>query len=276
MSAPSTVQWLRTAVHRIAVGSGRRATYLAAWTLHRGRRIWTRATGWLGEGEGIGWLLRLAVLLGLAAILRKTLTAVAVGIYHRIEDGGAPLLLWGTAACWIVSAYRAGADDWKPKRPAAPAPADADQEQAPPEQAGGEEPPAAVEQPKAPPVSPVALVAAVRDVGTPHAQLKPLAAHLATTTDAVRAAAAGIGWPVKDVRMEGRSSSAGLRWDDCPSPPPVAPPEASSAQVGATDDNDDRPGEGHEERLRVVAIGQGGVVVQRLAEMVRHHSLRKS
>lgn len=278
MSAPSTVQWLRTAVHRIAVGSERRATYLAAWTIHRGRRIWDGARGWLDEGVGIGWLLRAGLLLVAAAILRKIFTAVAVGIYHQVEDGGAPRLLWGAAACWIVSAYRAGAEGWKPKRPAAPEPAAGEQEQSPSEgDAVTEQPPAAAEQPKAPPVSPVALVAAVRDVGTPHAQLKPLAEHLATTTDAVRAAAAGIGWPVKDVRMEGRSSSTGLRWDDCPSPPAVAPPGGVVGAGQAADDNDDdRPGEGHGEGLRVVAIGQGGVVVQRLAGMVRHHSLRKS
>lgn len=277
MRAPSTVQWLRAAVHRIAVGSGRRATYLAAWTLHRGRSIWARATGWLGEGEGVGWLLRLVVLLGLGAILRKILTTVALGIYHRVEHGGAPWLMWGAAVCWTVSAYRAGADDWKPKRPATPDTPAADEQEAPAsegESGNAEQPPA--EQPKTPPVSSVALVAAVRDVGTPHAQLKPLAEHLGTTTDAVRAAAAGLGWAVKDVRMQGRSASAGLRWDEVPSPPPVAPSEASSVQVGAADDNDDdRPGEGHGEGLRVVAIGQGGRVVHHPAEVVRHHSLRK-
>ncbi|ELP67658.1 hypothetical protein STRTUCAR8_08581 [Streptomyces turgidiscabies Car8] len=277
MRAPTTVQWLRTAVHRIAIGSGRRATYLAAWVVRRARSLWSGARKWLDEGTGIGWLLRAGVLLGAAAILRKVAVALAAGIYHRVENGGAPWLLWGAAACWVVSAYRAGADDWKPKRPAAPAPVDEEQEQPPPkDEAGGEEKPAVVEQPKAPPVSPVELVAAVRDVGTPHAQLKPLAEHLRTTTDAVRAAAAGIGWPVKDVRMEGRSSSAGLRWDDCPSPEQAYPsPGVVGAGQAATDDNDDRPGEGREKGLRVVAIGQGGVVVQRLAEMVRHHSLRK-
>lgn len=279
MSAPSTVQWLRTAVHRIAVGSGRRATYLAAWILHRGRSIWARATGWLGEGEGIGWLLRLAVLLALGAILRKILTAVAVGLYGRAADGGAPWLLWGAAAWWIVSAYRAGADGWKPKRPAAPE-APATDEQAPTAPEGGpgkEEQAPAVEQPKAPPVSPVALVAAVRDIGTPHAQLKPLAEHLGTTTDAVRAAAAVQGWPVKDVRMQGRSASAGLRWDEVPHLPlPDPSPGVVGAGQVADDNDDDRPGEGQEKGLRVVAIGQGGMVVHRLAEMVRHHSLRKS
>jgi hypothetical protein len=276
MSAPSTVQWLRAAVHRVGVGSGRRATYLTAWAVHRVCRVWGGARGWLSEGEGVGWVLRLAALLLAAALLRKIVTALAVGVYHHVEGGGAPWMLWGAAVCWIVSAYRAGAEDWKPKRAAAPV--DDGQEHAAPERDTGteqQEQPAAVEQ-KAPPVSPVALIAAVRDVGTPHAQLKPLAQHLGTTTDAVRAAAAGLGWAVKDVRMQGRSASAGLRWDEVPSPPSVDPPEASSVQVRVTDDNDDdRPGEGHEKGLRVVAIGQGGVVVHHLAEMVRHHSLRK-
>lgn len=278
MSAPSTVQWLRTAVHRIAVGSGRRATYLTAWTVHRARRIWRRATGWLGEGEGLGWLLRLAVLFLVAAIVRKIATALAGGIYHRVEDGGAPWLLWGAAACWIVSAYRAGAEGWKPKRPAVPDAPPGDEAESKPDKKAKEGTEQALAKPpekqSAPPVSPVELVAAVRDVGTPHAQLKPVAEHLRTTTDAVRAAAAGIGWPVKDVRMEGRSSSAGLRWDDCPSPGQAYP---SSGVVGAptctdvADDNDDdRPGEGRGEGLRVVKTDSGQTVFD-LSESHRYN-----
>lgn len=267
MSAPTTVQWLHTAIIRVGVGSGRRAAYLAAWVAHRSRRIWTRARGWLDEGVGLGWLLRAGLLLVAAAILRKILTAIAAGIYHRIEDGGAPWLLWGAAVCWIVSAYRAGAEDWKPKRPAAPGPADEEQEQAAPD--GGKQMPTAG-QPKALPVSPVALVAAVRDVGTPHAQLKPLAKHLGATTDAVRAAAAGLGWAVKDVRMQGRSASAGLRWDEAPSPAEAYP---LPGVVGA--------GQGHatttttsgavaEKGLRVVPIGAEGKIVYDPADAVRY------
>ena len=81
----------------------------------------------------------------------------------------------------------------------------------------------------------------MREVGTPHAQLKPLAEHLRTTTDAVRAAAAGMGWAVKDVRMQGRSASAGLRWDEVPSPEQAYPdPGVVGAGQLADDDNDDR------------------------------------
>lgn len=246
MSAPTTVDWLRTAVHRIAVGSGRRAAYLAAWVVHRARRVWRSATSWLGEGEGIGWALRLAVLVGAAAVLRKILTAVAVGLYERAASGGAPWLLWGAALGWVVSAYRAGADGWTPKRPANPGDRAASEsaEEQPAERTDSEPTPPAAEQAPAgpPPVSPVALVAAVRDIGTPHAQLKPLAEHLGTTTDAVRAAAAGMGWTVKDVRMAGRSSTAGLRWDEVP---PLPSPDPSWGVVGAgqaADDNDDDTG----------------------------------
>ncbi|MFF7452117.1 MULTISPECIES: hypothetical protein [unclassified Streptomyces] len=245
MSAPSTVQWLTAAVRRIDIGSRRRATYLTVWTVHRARRRWNVTRAWLDEGTGFGWLLRAALLLGAAALLRKTVTAIAVGIYHRVEDGGAPWLLWAAAASWTVSAYRAGAEGWKPKRPAVP---DAEeQEKAPTDD---EQPDLAAPQqaaPAVPPVSPVALIAAVRDIGTPHAQLKPLAERLGTTTDAVRAAAAGLGWTVKDVRMQGRSASAGLRWDEVPSPPPLDP---SPGVVGAgqpADDNDD-------DRVRAVLV----------------------
>ncbi|MFG2372571.1 hypothetical protein ACGFY9_13970 [Streptomyces sp. NPDC048504] len=252
MSAPSTVQWLRTAVHRVAVGSQRLSLHLTSRALHRARAVWDRARGWLTAGEGLGRLLRAAVLVGAAVLLRKIGTAVAVGVYHRVEHGGAPWLLWGGAACWAIAAYRAGAEGWAPKRRPAPEPDDPQEDAAP--ETGPETP-----APTVWPVSPIELIAAVRDIGTPHAQLKPLAEHLRTTTDAVRAAAAGMGWRVKDVRMDGRSSSAGLHWDECPSPEQVYP---LSGDVGAgqpADDNDDdTSGEGVREGLDVrrTATGQ--------------------
>jgi len=271
VSGPSTVQWLRAAVSRIAVGSGRRATYLAAWAVHRARRVWGGARGWLDEGAGLGWWLRAGLLLAVAAVLRKIATAIGVGIYHRVADGGAPVLCWGAAAWWTVSAYRAGADGWTPKRPAAPEP-----EPAAENQAGQQEQPAPQQPPTGPPsVSAVALVAAVRDIGTPNAQLVPLAEHLGTTTDAVRATAAELGWPVKDVRMAGRSSTAGLRWDEVPLTPPADP---RSGVVGAgqpADDNDDDTEKGpFREGLRVEPIGQSGSVVYDPAETIRHHQVR--
>ncbi|MFF8482350.1 hypothetical protein [Streptomyces antibioticus] len=268
MTAPTTVQWLRAAVHRIAVGSSRLTTLLAAGAVRRGLVVWRRTAGWLGEASGLAWLVRVGLLLLAAAVAREVVASVAGSAYERLASGGAPWLLWGVALWWIVAAYRAGAEGWEPKQTP---PFGAAEEQPAAEAAEGTEPPAA----PTPPVSPVALVAAVRDIGTPHAQLVPLAGHLRTTTDAVRAAAAGVGWPVKDVRMEGRSSSAGLRWDDCPSPTIPVP---SGGVVGAgqsADDNDDTCETGPREGVRVEDIGQGGRVVRDPAEGSRYHLLRK-
>ncbi|MFB7711604.1 hypothetical protein [Streptomyces sp. NPDC056105] len=266
MSAPTTARWLRTAVQRIAVGSGRRATYLAAWTAHRARRVWTGARRWLDDGTGLGWWLRAAVLLLAVLILRKIATSVGVGIYHRIAHGGAPILCWGAVAWWAVSAHRAGADGWQPKYPAVPAAAAPPPDEEPTPQRDEPE----TGGPAAPPVSPVELVAAVRDVGTPHAQLKPLAEHLRTSTDAVRAAAAALGWPVKDVRMQGRSASAGLAW-----PPPPLPPLSGVVGAGqlADDNDDDSRGKGPGEGLRVVHT-DNGLTVYDLADTHRHYGAR--
>ncbi|MER8030690.1 hypothetical protein ABTZ78_17225 [Streptomyces bauhiniae] len=271
MSAPTTMQWLRTAAHRVSVGSGRRATYLATWTLHRAHRIWQRATGWLAQGEGFGWVLRAAVLVGIAAVVRKVAVALVTGIYARVAHGGERWLLWGAATWWVVSAYRAGAEDWQPKRAAAPGKgAEPGKEKVASEDSASEATPA----PAGPPVvSPVGLVAAVRDIGTPHAQLVPIAEYLRTTTDAVRATAAAMGWPVKDVRMTGRSASAGLRWDEVPSPDQVYPlPGVVGAGQPADDDNDDAPEEGPREGVRVVR-SETGVTIYDLADTHRFHKI---
>ncbi|MFF9285415.1 hypothetical protein [Streptomyces griseosporeus] len=269
MNAPTTMQWIRNAAQRLAVGSGRLAAHLAARTVHRGRSVWRRAADWLGEGEGLSWLLRLAVLVGAAALLRKIATALAAALYARVHAGAVPWLMWGTATAWVVAAYRCGADDWEPKQSTdKTAPADGEQP------AAAEEQPAAEQAPTGPPpVSPAALVAAVRDIGTPHAQLKPLAEHLGTTTDAVRAAAQRMAWAVKDVRMKGRSSAAGLRWDEAPSPAEVYPsPSVVGAGQRADDNDDDTHGSGPEEGVRVVRT-DGGLIVYDLADTHRRRGV---
>lgn len=269
MSAPTTVQWLRAAAGRVCIGSQRLAVHLARRLLARTRALYERIRDWLGASTGLSWWLKAAVLVLAVILLRKIVTGIAGGVYRRIESGAWSWMLWPAVLLWLIAAYRAGRPDWKPKTPAAAAAEEPEPE--------AENPPASAtsstEQTPAgpPPVSPVALVAAVRDIGTPHAQLRPLAEHLRTTTDAVRAAAAGLGWPVKDVRMAGRSASAGLRWDEAPSLPPLDP---SPGVVGAgqrADDNDDRRGERSGEGLRVEAIGQGGAIVYDPAETIRHH-----
>ncbi|MEU8956035.1 hypothetical protein AB0C93_17225 [Streptomyces sp. NPDC048518] len=88
----------------------------------------------------------------------------------------------------------------------------------------------------------------------------------------MRAAAAAQGWPIKDVRMAGRSASAGLRWDEVPTLPPLEPsPGVAGAGERADDNDDDSSGEGDEEGLRVEAIGHGGRLVRDPAHTVRHH-----
>jgi hypothetical protein len=261
---PSTMQWIRQAGQRIATGSARLATLLAGRAVHAARRYWQRAEAWLGDPFTFGWLLRLALLVFALAVARKVAVAAGGGLYTAVADGRAPWLMWGTAVLWVVAAYRCGRDGWKPKARAA----EGDR----PEAGGQEQQPASA--PSGPlPVSPVGLIAAVRDVGTPHAQLKPLAEHLGTTTDVVRAAAAAMGWPVKDVRMAGRSASAGLRWDECPSPAPAGP---SAGVVGAgqpADDNDDDSGrEGPREGIAVRRT-DGGLIIYDLADTHRRRGI---
>ncbi|MEU0458580.1 hypothetical protein ABZ322_37710 [Streptomyces sp. NPDC006129] len=263
MSAPTTMQWIRQALHQVAAGSGRLAAHLSARAIITARRIWRRVTGWLGESSGVSWLLRLAVLLAAAALLRKIVITVTTTVYERVHAGAAPWLLWGAALVWVVASYRCGRDDWRPDAEAAPAAAE-------PEREDQEQQPAVEPAPTGPPlVPPVALIAAVRDIGTPHAQLKPLAEHLGTTTDAVRAAAAALGWPVKDVRMAGRSSTAGLRWDEAPSPaPPPLPPGVVGAGQPTDDNDDDTNGEEPGEGVRAVRK-EGGWRLYDLADVAR-------
>lgn len=255
MSAPTTREWLRTAVDRVAVGTRR----LAARTIGRLIRV--------VQGRVGGWPWWVQLALAYLALLRGPQLLASVGdrIHERVESGAWTGVLTASALLWIVAAYRAGRDDWQPEPQIEPDQAD-----------GTEDRPQATTRPGPPPVSPVALVAAVRDIGTPHAQLKPLAEHLGATTDAVRAAAAGVGWPVKDVRMEGRSSSAGLRWDDCPSPTILAPsPSVVGAGQPADDNDDDASGEGGEKGLRVVPLGYEAQIIYDSRDTVRHHTVRR-
>ncbi|WP_037616400.1 hypothetical protein [Streptomyces aureus] len=253
MTAPTTWEWLRTAADRISIGSHR----IISRSLGR---VIRGVSGRFGRWP---WWVQLG--LAYVALLRGPAVLAGIGdrAHERVASGAWSGALTVSTVLWVIAAYRVGGHE----EPQDTEPSEPVEEQPEPGPAPSPSGPA--------PVSPVALVAAVRDIGTPHAQLKPLAEHLGTTTDAVRAAAGAVGWPVKDVRMEGRSSSAGLRWDDCPSPTILLP---SSSVVGAgqsaDNDNDDTeeglPGEG----LRVEDIGQGGRVIRDPADTVRHHSLK--
>ncbi|WP_330339389.1 hypothetical protein [Streptomyces sp. NBC_00557] len=259
MSAPTTRQWLRAAAGRISTGSGRLTAHYAGWTV---RAITSRVTSW-------PWWVQLGLALLVLYRGPQVLARLGDRIHERVASGAWGGLLFTLAGLWIVAAYRAGRDGWEPSQRTAKAepteeePADAADEE------DQDEP--ALEQAPAgpPPVSPVALIAAVRDIGTPHAQLKPLAEHLGVSTDAVRAAAAAMGWQVKDVRMQGRSASAGLRWDEAPSLPPGGPsPSVVGAGQRADDNDDDTFGEGPEEEVRVMRT-DGGLIIYDLADTHR-------
>ncbi len=271
MNTPTTVQWLRTACVRVYAGSGRLATHYAARTAQAGQRRFHSIKEWLASSTGLKWLAKAALLVGAAWILRKIVTKVGGGLFERLHSG-ATWLLWPAAALWILAAYRAGHPDWKPTQAPAepepvpePEPAAEDGQEQPAETAATPAPAPSVPQPP----SPTELIAAVRDIGTPHAQLVPLATHLRTTTDAVRAAAGAMGWTVKDVRMAGRSSTHGLRWDEVPSPEQGYP---FSTVVGAgqraDDDNDDSNQEGPREGIDVRRTDYGQAVYD-LAEQQR-------
>lgn len=255
MTMPSTMQWLRAASVRIHLGSSRLLRHRIGRGAEGLKARKDGIAGWLGSSTGLAWLAKLALLLAAAGILRKIVVKVGGGIYGRIESGAWSWMLWAATAVWIIAAYRAGHPDWKPKERPSP---DANAEQAEgdsAEAATGPDP-----QPSGqPPVFPAELVATVRDIGTPHAQLVPIAEHLRVSTDAVRAAAAAIGWPVKDVRQDGRSSSAGLRWDERPSPEQDDPLSGVVGAGQAADDNDDDSGEGKPRKgVRVKPIGLVG------------------
>ncbi|MFF3891374.1 hypothetical protein [Streptomyces sp. NPDC001914] len=277
MSAPTTVQWLRAAVHRIAVGSGRRATSIAAWAARRGRGIWSGARAWLDEGTGLGWLLRLALLVIAAAAARKVATAVGLAVYHRAAAGRAPFLCWGLAAWWIVSAYRAGADGWEPKQ----------QPQQPTDQETSEQPAEADaedEDPAPPPGPPPAgpplpnlldLRTALARVGTPHAHIAALASDIGTTPERVREALDRWDIPVEPVRMQGRGSSTGVKGGAAVHPA-LAPgqdvTDVVAAGQTANNDNNNADSSPAREEVRVQAIGEGGRLVHDPAEAVRRHT----
>ncbi|WP_199572712.1 hypothetical protein [Streptomyces murinus] len=207
MSAPTTVQWLRAAVDRVAVGSSRLALHSARKAVQRAHGAFQRSRGWVGDSKNTAdKVLRLALLLGAAALTRKIGTKVGSWAYHRIESGAWWWLLWATATVWAIAAYRAGHPGWKPKR-AAPAGEEPDDEQS---ETGESE--QAVEAPAGPLLPTIAdLRTALARVGTPHAHVAVLAAHIGTTSERVREALDAERIPVEPVRMQGRGTSTGVK-----------------------------------------------------------------
>ena len=275
MSAPSTMQWIRQAGQRLSTGSGRLATHLIRRTVHVGRRLWQRAAGWLGEASGLGWLLRLAALLAMAALLRKIVAAIAIGVYARVESGAAPWLMWGAAGLWVVAAYRCGRDGWKPKKPAAPE-TQTDDEQ--PAEAAEEHLEDDVEETSTEPLLPGLpdLRISLAKVGTPHAHVAVLAADLGTTPERVREALEKWDVPVEPVRLRGRGSSTGVKGGPSVHPAlALRPEDVAVVAAGQTANNNDNNAEEPtpEKGVRVERTQTGGYRIFDLADTHRHHTV---
>ncbi|MFF6829627.1 hypothetical protein [Streptomyces longwoodensis] len=266
MKTPSTMQWIRQAAQRISLGSTRLTAHLGARAAHRGRGVWRRASGWLSAGHGVGWALRLAVLLGVAALLRKIVTAVGGGVYAAVADGRAPWLLWGAAIGWVIGAYRVGHPAWKPKTPAPDAEPATDEQ---PDDAPHEDPEDVSARPPLPTFH--HLCEALDRVGTPHAHIAALAEDLGTTTEQVRVALDRCGVAVEPVRMRGRGSSTGIKGGSLPTPRPAPEGVVGAGQPANNDNNnadEDRPREGVHVRRT-----DGGLIIYDLADTVRHQKV---
>ncbi|WP_405676887.1 hypothetical protein OG292_19795 [Streptomyces sp. NBC_01511] len=255
-TAPSTAEWCREAVRRVGRGSGRLCTLLARRTVSKGRSTgrtwWAGIRGWLGESSGLGWLMRVVVLIVGALILRKLVISIAAGLAHRADSGR--WLLWPLAVVWIVAAYRIGRKDWEPKEPQEKPAEPESEEDAAPRTDGPEQPAPAPEEtrgpaPEAHRPSYTALSDAVARFGTPHAHITVLAAVLGTTGERVREALALHDIPVEPVRMRGRGSSTGVRGDHFPAPPPdPGPPSDGVVAAGQPANNNTNNTSGEENR----------------------------
>lgn len=275
MSAPTTMQWLRTAASRISVGSGRLATHQARRAVDFGRRRYEAIAGWVGKSSGLAWLAKVALLLVLASRIRILIVAIAERVYERVESGAWGGLLFTAAGLWIVGAYRAGRDGWKPKKRPAPEPEQPDAE---PDEANEEQSDGAVEQMPAGPPLPILpdLRISLAKVGTPHAHIAVLAADIGTTPERVREALTKWAIPVEDVRMQGRGVSTGVKGGSAVHPA-LAPRPDDVAVVAAgqpTNNNDNNTDEAESgERFRVVPIGNEGHIVYDAQDTVRHHKV---
>ncbi|MFJ9758304.1 hypothetical protein [Streptomyces sp. NPDC101149] len=261
MTAPTTGQWLRTAGERIYVGSGRLFWLLARKVTGRARTSGQGVRAWLVETPGLNWLFRAGLLLLGALLLKKVIVAVAGGLARRVD--AAPWLMWPLVIAWLIAAYRVGRPDWPPpKAREAESEVTVEREDGEPHQV-----------PSAPGAA--ELVAAVRQIGTPHAHLAALAEHLGTTGERVREGCAAAGLEVTAVRMRGRGSSTGVRGDVLPPLPSPAPECVVAAGQPANNDNNNASGDEPREGVRVQHI-EGGLIVYDLSDSQRHHVIRKS
>jgi hypothetical protein len=241
-AAPTTLQWIRGAAHRVGRGSGRLTLWIARRVTRRSTerlRAWgSGIRQWLAAASGLNWLLRVACLVVAGLVAREVLLAVSGGLAGRVGAVAGPLVGWASLV-WVVVAYRIGREDWRPRdeQPTEPAPSI----EQPVDDPAGAEPATPAERPLP---TPWQLALALHEVGAPHAQLVPLAAYLGTTTDRVRQACAAAGIRIRGgVRMEGRSVSPGIAAEDFPPRPSLPSPSRQGADGallgGVTSNNND-------------------------------------
>ncbi|GAA4684633.1 hypothetical protein [Streptomyces youssoufiensis] len=209
------------AADRLTTGSTRLTAHLAnrasTWC-RRSRR--TDLTGWRAA---LGPAIRATILAGAGYAALRLLRA-------------RPVLMWVAAGAWAVAAWRVGHPDWKPAEK-------------------GEEHEEEGEETAGPdaPIPLTTLAAALSRVGTPHAHLAALAAHLGTTPARVRASLLAHGVSVETVRMRGAGASTGVK--DTALAVVVAAGQSSNNN---TNNAQEAPGE---KGLRVQPIGQCGAVL---------------
>jgi hypothetical protein len=268
VSAPTTVEWLRTAVTRVGVGSGRLGVHLGRRTVARARTWYEGLRDWVRPASGFDKGFRLGLLVGALFLARKIAMGIGRWAYHRIESGAWGPLLFMAAGVWIVAAYRAGRDGWEPKQHRAEA--TSEDGELPSEETPQPEPEQqlAVRLEKPPLPSMEAFLVAISKVGTPHAHLSVLAPELGTTPERLREALSAWGVPVQDVRMQGRAASTGVRGDRLPrlSAPSAGVVGAGQEPPTTTTTGSSTAGEG----LRVERIGLSGTVTYDPRETVRH------
>ncbi|SFK73826.1 hypothetical protein [Streptomyces pini] len=260
---PTTIEWCREAARRIHRGTGRLTLLLARRISRRGAAhasaAWGSIRRWVGAASGfVDWALRVGLLLLAAGLARKVLAAAAPALADRVDS--LSWLMWPAAVVWVVAAYRVGHEDWRP-------PVDEDEQKPKVEPVDGQG-----AEPAGPPVlDRDRLVAALHEVGAPHAQFVPLAERLGTTTARVREACEKHRIPTRDgVRMRGRSTAAGVaRPDFPPFPSPTGPAPGGVVAAGQANNNNDNNG-------LVVERGEGMTIIREPAETAsRHTALKK-
>ncbi|MEU6070548.1 hypothetical protein ABZ864_40445 [Streptomyces sp. NPDC047082] len=231
MTAPTTKQWLRTAVDRVSIGSTRLTLEYAGRAV---RAVHRRVTSW-------PWWAQIGLALLLLYRGPQVLARLGERVHERVASGAWGGLLFTAALVWIAAAYRAGRDDWKPKRravKAAPAveesePDKADEEQLPED--ADEEPAHLEERPTLPTRG--ELGEALARVGTPHAHIAVLAHDLGTTPEQVRETLDRCGVAVTDVRMRGRGVSTGIKGGSLPAPQTPSEGVVGAGQPANNNDN---------------------------------------